>query len=356
MGSCKKETTFALPGHLRDVLIVAAIGVVISLMFNPTPTNWGRFIAWNALYGAVIGTALWKGNEFIGYLVWRKFRSHPDPIKELRSNLILMFAYSLLAIVVVNYLWILLTTGSSERFSLRGWIITMAIQLGITLIIGSIMYSKAFFRAWRESVMNEEKLKRQSLSLQYEALKNQVNPHFLFNSLNTLSSLVHKNPDLAEKFIKQLSEVYRYVLEHKDKEFVALTTELDFVEKYVYLQKIRHGSSLEVSIDVPVPNDELVIPMSLQILVENAIKHNIISEDEPLRVKLTKEVGCLVVRNNLNPKQVLPDSSGIGLSNLKDRYEYFSDKDFVIEKNEREFIVRVPLLKKLSNESIDHRR
>ncbi|MBN1337921.1 MAG: histidine kinase [Bacteroidales bacterium] len=340
--------------HLRDILICAAIGNFIAWLFSfDLQAVWDNF--WfNSLYAGSVGGVIWKGNEAISYYLARKIDMDKMPVKALRMHLFLMFAYSMFAIAAVNYIWYLVLAGKVHGFSAADWLVTMIIQFGITMIIGSILFSISFFRAWRESAVVAERLKRQSLALQYEALKNQVNPHFLFNSLNTLSSLVYKDPAQAEKFIKQLSEVYRYVLEHKDKELIALKTELEFVTRYVYLQKIRHGSSLDVETDISPAAGEAVIPMSVQILVENAIKHNVIAMDEPLSVTIYRENGFVVVRNNLNRKSIVTGGNRIGLANLKERYDYLSDKKFTVEEHGKDFTVKVPLLNQKIHEDTDH--
>jgi two-component system LytT family sensor kinase len=192
-------------------------------------------------------------------------------------------------------------------------------------------------------LIQEEQFKRQALSLQFDALKNQVNPHFLFNSLNVLTSLVETDPPLAVRFIKQLSDVYRYVLEHKDKELIELETELQFVNAFVYLQKIRFDSNLVVDISLNGTKGR-IIPLSLQMLVENAIKHNVISTEKPLNIAISSENGYLVVTNNLQKKKVIQDTGSIGLNNIRERYAFFSKLAVVVEETDEMFKVKLPLI------------
>lgn len=332
--------------HLLDLLIVVLIGDFVNLLFNPNMESYLRFLPWNSLYSLIIGGFLWKGNELLGNLIAKKIDSQKQPFRSLRWSLISMFIYSTLAIIVINYIWWVHVIGYPNNFlqTFEGMLI-MLIEFVITIIIASILFSRTYFNAWRALAVNEERIKSESLAHQYKALQNQVNPHFLFNSLNTLSSLVYKDQDQAVKFIKQLSEVYRYVLEHRDAELVDIFTELTFVKNYVFLQKIRHGNSLNISYDINTNERVQVVPMSLQMLIENTIKHNIVSEENPLFVEVSLNKDYVEVKNNLQPKSSIEDSGGIGLQNLKSRYKLLSDSPIQIEENESNFIVRVPIVK-----------
>ena len=185
--------------------------------------------------------------------------------------------------------------------------------------------------------------------MQYEALKNQVNPHFLFNSLNVLTSLVESDTEKSVKFIKQLSEVYRYVLEQKDKELVTVETEMKFVESYIFLQKIRYNKNLFFIKDPEISGigeNLKIIPLSLQILVENAIKHNVISTEQPLTIEITFENNeYLIIKNNLQKRSTVNGSGNIGLNNIRSRYEYLSDKEFEVIEDSVSFMVKIPLIR-----------
>jgi LytS/YehU family sensor histidine kinase len=200
-----------------------------------------------------------------------------------------------------------------------------------------------FFKNWKEAAIQQEKLKREQLALQYETLKGQVSPHFLFNNLNSLTSLISTNPDKAIDFVKKLSEVYRYLLDQKDQEMVALETELKFLESYIFLQKIRFESNLNVQIEVN-PKNFKVIPLSVQILVENAIKHNEISDKKSLNIRVfSSDDEYLTVENRLQKKEG-SEGSGSGIQNIKDRYEFFTDRKVIISENTDIFFVSIPLL------------
>lgn len=335
--------------HIKDLIIVVLVGIVTTWLFYFFRGVGERFIPHLpgvALYSLIIGGTLWKGNQFLGHLIHQKIDMNQNPTRALWVSLIAMFIYSILTIIVVNYLWIVIIFDQvfSDLFR-DGPLITMISEFVITIIISSIMFSIGFFNAWRQASVNEEQMKTEQIALQYKALKNQVNPHFLFNSLNTLSSLVYRDPDMAARFIKQLSDVYRYVLEHKDSELIDVKTEVEFVTKYLYLQKIRHGENLISDINLENCKECKLLPLSMQMLVENSIKHNIVSKDEPLTISIFQEDEYIVIRNNLQPRSTVEDSEGIGLSNIRDRYNHISDKKFIIDQTNGFFTIKIPILK-----------
>jgi len=333
--------------HLRDLLIVILIGNVISFVFSGNFENFWEQLMMNSLYSLFIGGVLWKGNEYIGYRLGHKIDISKQPARALWWNLSIMFTYSLVAIIAVNYIWfVVIYDWTPQQLFSRG-MLTMLITFFVTVAITSIFFSIYFFQAWRESSVNEERLQKESIKLQYKALKNQVNPHFLFNSLNSLTALVYQDQDQAAKFIKQLSEVYRYVLAHKDNELVSLAEEISFSEKYVYLQKIRHNNSLQVNFSLHDFHDMYVVPVSLQILIENAIKHNEVSEENPLLIEIFNTEDTITVKNNLQPKKMIKESGGIGLSTIKARYSFLSDRDVITEETEDAYIVKIPIIKNI---------
>jgi LytS/YehU family sensor histidine kinase len=225
--------------------------------------------------------------------------------------------------------------------SLKGIVIALSIMIAGTLIGNSIL----FFNKWKEAAVQQEKLKVEHLALQYETLKNQVNPHFLFNSLNSLTSLIGNNDDGAIHFVKKLSEVYRYVLEQRDRELAPLDQEIEFVRSYIYLQKIRFGDKLEFRESGTAPFQSRVIPLSIQMLVENAIKHNVISNDEHLKIEIRLlETGICVI-NNIQPKNTMDRSTGMGIDNIVKRYEYFTDKPVSIKQESGTYCVTLPLIR-----------
>lgn len=333
--------------HLRDIVLVTIIGTLFALNFS-----WGnlslRVFLYDLLYSFMIGTTLWKGNELLGWIHENYFPLDEKPGKMLTLSIIRVTVYSILNIFFINWIWIhFLMKVQFWKWLLEGGYWVFIVELMITFIIALTLLVKDYFNAWREALRNEEKLKREALAMQYETLKNQVNPHFLFNSLNVLTTLVENDTEKSVKFIKQLSEVYRYVLEQKDKELVNLGTEIRFIDSYIFLQQIRYGTNLiyENNINPEVEGTHYkVIPLSLQLLVENAIKHNVISEENPLTVELFMDNEFLVVRNNLQIRSMADDSGNIGLNNIRSRYRYLTDKKLEVNKDDHSFTVKIPLI------------
>lgn len=199
----------------------------------------------------------------------------------------------------------------------------------------------------QERKVKEQKIIAGTASAKFETLKNQIDPHFLFNSLNVLSSLIEENPENAQRFTTSLSKVYRYVLEQKDKDLVSIEEELTFAKTYMNLLQMRFENSLtyEVTIDTIQPEAK-VVPLSLQLLLENAVKHNIISEQKPLHIKIYFDKDDLVIQNNFQKKAVLQDGQGVGIQNIISRYDIITDRKVSIEQNEHTFTVKLPILTK----------
>jgi LytS/YehU family sensor histidine kinase len=220
----------------------------------------------------------------------------------------------------------------------------LLIEILIIVYVFTLFTGMDFFKMWREGLLKQESLQRKAVELQMEALKNQVNPHFLFNSLNTLTSLVHKDADQAVQFIMRLSDIYRYVLEHKNKPTVQWTEEKKFVENYLKLQQIRFANNILINIDVGQKDNFQVVPLSVQMLVENAIKHNIITTDDPLDIAVFLEGDFLVVRNKLQLKSSVEYSENVGLDNIKQQYEILAGKKVEVSQEGGFFTVRLPLI------------
>lgn len=217
----------------------------------------------------------------------------------------------------------------------------------LTFIVLLIIHFIYLYRWYQENKVTQQKVIAKTANAQFESLKNQIDPHFLFNSLNVLSSLIEENPDTAQRFTTSLSKIYRYVLEQKDKELVTVEEELTFAKTYMNLLKMRFENS--ISYELPEGFDNLeakVVPLSLQLLLENTIKHNVVSEQKPLQIKIYIENNYLVVENNFQKKDVLQDRKGVGLQNIVDRYSLISERKVVIEQSETFFKVKIPILTK----------
>ena len=295
-------------------------------------------------WSLIVWMTQWYGNAYIIHLLDKKWPWLQFPVWRLIVGFFSLVVYSLSAILIVNICFYYVTFGEFPS-EIMNWIqYNGKTAVLISLVISTIMTSIGFFHAWRNSAIKEEKLKVEMLDNKYKTLLTQVNPHFLFNSLNVLISLVHEDPNLAEKFIRQLSLIYRYTLENRERDLVSLKDEKAFIDSYIFLLKIRFEDAMEVSIDIPEDEARFSLPMALQIIIENAIKHNVVSIEKPLSISIYTEGNQLIVKNNKQINQHKEKSTGFGLENIKKRLSYLSDKGLEIEEDENEYIAKLPIL------------
>lgn len=217
----------------------------------------------------------------------------------------------------------------------------------VTINIVIIYHIVYYYNAYQQKKLQEQKVIAGTASAQFESLKNQIDPHFLFNSLNVLSALIEENTTSAQRFTVSLSKIYRYVLEQKDKELVTVAEELQFAKTYVNLLKMRFENSLIFSLPEQYDNPEAkVVPLSLQLLLENTIKHNIVSEQKPLQITIAIEDNFLVVKNNLQKKEVLQTRKGVGVQNIVNRYAILTKRKVLVDDSQNTFTVKIPILTK----------
>jgi two-component system, LytTR family, sensor kinase len=228
-----------------------------------------------------------------------------------------------------------------ELFIATTWALYTLVPVGVNLGFFTIY----FIERWKDSLIKAERLEKEKSQVQFDNLKNQLNPHFLFNALTSLNSLIFDNQQLASQFLQQLSKVYRYVLQNKDKNFVLLSTELEFIAHYVQLLETRFQGALKINFQV---NDEAkekaIVPVTLQILIENAIKHNVVDKDKKLFIDIVTVGDYLVVSNNLQPRKTVETSNKVGLENLKSLYKFLTENPVIIEPTQDRFYVKVPLI------------
>lgn len=197
-----------------------------------------------------------------------------------------------------------------------------------------------------KEMLRTARLQKENYEAQFENLKNQVNPHFLFNSLNVLGSLIQTNPEKATEFTTKLSEIYRAFLRNSDKELITLQEELEIAGAYIYLIKTRFGDAIYFKKEIGEELENLLLPPgALQALLENAVKHNGSTRKDPLMVHIKTEDNLLVVSNMLRPRKEEAAGTGTGLENIKNRYKYLSDKLPIFEKTEKEYVAKLPLLR-----------
>ena len=244
---------------------------------------------------------------------------------------------------LASYSWLL--NMMPFKMSKELWYTSFAVNLFMILSVILFIFGFHFFRRWKEQKVLAAELEMEKALVQYDNLKNQLNPHFLFNSLSSLNSLIFENPQLASEFLQQLSKVYRYVLENKEKNLVSLDTEIKFVKHYVQLLKARFEEGMEVTFDVAdISLTKGIAPVTLQLLIENAMKHNTTQKNMPLHIRIFANDGFLIVQNNIQTRAAIESSNGQGLENLKNLYRYFSDTPVVVEQDSHLFTVKIPLL------------
>lgn len=225
----------------------------------------------------------------------------------------------------------------------------------VNIIIMAILEATIFFTENDLAKQKTEKLQREFSQVKFEMLKNQINPHFLFNSLNVLSGLIEKDPIKAQLFLDEFSHIYRYVLETIEKPIVTLNDEIRFVRSYIYLQQIRYGNALELTINLPASIMKFQMPpLSLQVVLENAIKHNIIQKEKPLHIHITYDDGWLSIKNNIQEKLSSGFSSGLGQKNLVKRYAMICKNTPIFNIEINRYIVKLPLINNDYDESCNN--
>ncbi|MCL6217274.1 2TM domain-containing protein [Zunongwangia pacifica] len=279
--------------------------------------------------------------KFVG---WENTGVRKLLLSTIGSILVTLVAYFLCRMV---HLTIIDPVYSVSEFFSKEELRTYLFPLLFSTCISLFFHLVYFFKASQEERVKEQKIIAGTATSRFDALKNQLDPHFLFNSLNVLSSLIDEDPEMAQKFTGSLSKVYRYVLEQKSKELVTVEEELKFAKVYMNLLKMRFEDSIIYNFPKELINPEAkVVPLSLQLLLENTVKHNKITPESPLVITIYEADKMLVVKNNLQPKEILKNGSGVGLVNIKERYNLLTKRTMEIIKTEDEFMVRLPLLTK----------
>ena len=322
------------------MIIFSVIGAFIMTYFSCSSCSQdlGKFLV-IAFFSSVMWSMMWIGNSELTHYISIRISWVDFPVRRLTVGIVSTVIFTVLVAIGLlkswEYAWDIKFNSYNEF---------IIISLVITFLISLFMHGREFLLQWKQSAVSAERYQKESMSATYESLKSQVNPHFLFNSLNALTNLVYEDQDKAANFIKQLSEVYRYVLDTRDREVVGLDEEIKFLNAYIYLQQIRFGDKLSIELSLYDLNT-MVAPLALQMLIENAVKHNEVSEENPLHIRIYKDVGFIVVENNLQKKlQIEESSSGLGLENISKRYDFLSDKKVTIEQSDNKFLVKLPII------------
>jgi hypothetical protein len=326
--------------RFAGITFISAIAVVVD--FGYSQTGAGIF---KAFLISFIRTALiWNGSMLIIQYAVSRFPIFKETFKLIAFQVIALSAFVLLVeageiYAIENYLKIPITQSGKTAIIVG--------SLLITFMISSIYASVAFFIQWKENLLRTQALEKANLEARYDTLRNQVNPHFLFNSLNTLLMLVNDNP-VASKYVESISEIMRYMLQSRDKEAVLLRDELKIARDYVFVQQSRFGDKLQVEFDVPEKYYHYAIPpLALQMLLENAIKHNVVSKEDPLKVKVYIHDGrFIVIENTVKAKIDKDPSTGVGLANIQNRYLHLTGKNINVKQENGKFVVMLPLFEK----------
>ena len=327
-----------------NLIIPIIIGLIITLLAYPQGFLSVSTMLFVVIYSLAIGIPCMKSFEYVEWKMEQQIPWLKKPALRLILTALLEIIAGFFILTIVNYLIFIVIQQQQIEILFSKTFEGLKYMVGSVILCVMLINLSYFFKSWKQAAVNEEKLKREKLSAEYEALRNQVNPHFLFNNLTALSSLVYKDQQKAVTFIQEFSNVFRYVLESREKEVVDLATEKKLIESVSYLYRIRYENSVQINISLTDATDKYILPMALQMLLENAIKHNAISAGSPLKVDILEENNYVVVKNNLQPKKTTIVSSRIGLENIKSRYKYLSNKEVIVKASDETFEVRIPVL------------
>lgn len=328
------------------LLVGILISLVMNLMLRDYEIKTNRIRLIDFISSITITFLIWEGNLRLDnwlndILPWKE-----NYKKRVFSQLSISLIYSFLIIFFSLYSFnkfVCQIPAEKQGAFLRA---TITMGMLFTMIILTIEVGSQFFKQWKKTLIEVEQYKMENIQSQLQNLKSQLNPHFLFNNLSVLTSLVYQDQDKAADFIQQLSKVYRYLLDNKNHELVSLEEELIFLDSYFFLLKIRFGENIlfKVNTNIELKNN-FIPPLAIQTLVENAIKHNEISSKRPLEITITTENNQVIICNPLQLRNDVENSTKLGIENLKKRYSFLSENFVEIQKDEKSFCVKLPLLK-----------
>lgn len=333
---CKK---FLLNDRLARFFGIPLLSLSITLLLKFGHPDF--FKLW--LIAFLHALVTWEGCRMLFFFFRNQYPHYHQTLRRTFVQGMAMLAYTLLvAVLMYSIRHAFLPDSKTSLTLLSQFFNTLIPTICVTLVYESVV----FFQDWKKNVLKTELLARENVQSQLEVLKNQLDPHFLFNSLNTLASLIDYENTGAQQYLERLSDVYRYVLLSREKDTVTLAEEMDFLDAYVYLNKVRFRDNLEVVKEIsPEALQKQVAPLSLQMLVENALKHNIASREKPLKIHISQDGdSCILVANNLQEKIILEKSTKVGLRNISNRYQLLSNQQIEVMKEDGLFKVRIPML------------
>ena len=329
-----------------SIIGIPLVSLFITILFFYKPEETWFLFAKRVFGGISFSAMFWMGLRYS--MMW--LRKQYDGLEHTMTRLVaiafIILFIAPLAGTILNFILNHLAEWTNYERMYKGTNKNKVLPTYFVCFFMIAVYEAIYFYyQLKQSIEEKEQAKQAQIQSELAGLRNQVNPHFLFNSMNTLMNIVVEDQQLAVNFLKKLSKVYRYVLENREAQTIPLSQELDFIRSYVFLQKERFRGNLEVKIDIADQYlDQHIIPLSLQILFENAIKHNIISRRKPLLIEVFVKNGKLLIRNNLQLKEQVMNSTKVGLENIKTRYRFFTEEIVDIKEDEQYFAVAIPLL------------
>lgn len=340
-----------------NLLVIGLIVGLCIFLFTSSQYNTTTFLytmGISLMYTVIMGA----GNGVINHYLNKKYSWTENTNQRTWLGILSAIIVNVVLVYLCNYINFIIIQGEpSENFwngsmNFRNWFF-----INLAFLITAILHARGFMEAWKNTAKKEiveQKIIAKSANAQFESLKNQLDPHFLFNSLNVLDALIEENPTQAQKFTNDMSKIYRYVLDQKDKELVSIQEEIDFAKTYAELLKTRFEDSVIFEFDITENSlQHYVVPLSLQLLLENAIKHNYATSKKPLKISINSNDDFLIVKNNLQQREMVKDREGIGLSNIVQRYALLTNRNLFIEKSEEIFVVKIPKLLEKKSEIMD---
>jgi two-component system LytT family sensor kinase len=339
----------------EGVIVSLKITLIFALLFTLINQNFSlKAIGYTLLISAMYSFGLGFAQGIINDSLSNKWDWIEHTNTRIWAGIVTTVLYTVPVVLLIDYVNFIVISGHNiDRFFSGRYLWQHVFYIILSFGVSAFIHARGFMIQWKNSVKQEstkQEIVAKTETAKFESLKNQLDPHFLFNSLNVLTSLIGENPQQAERFTTKLSKVYRYVLEQRNKDLVPIEEELKFAKTYMELLGMRFEEAVQFNIPDNISNNELkIVPLSLQLLLENAVKHNVVSTSKPLTINIYEEGSYLIITNNVNPKEAIGKSTKIGLQNIADRYGLITEKGVKIENNNKTFKVSLPLLYKMNN-------
>ena len=339
----------------EGVIVSLKITLIFALLFTLINQNFSlKAVGYTLLISAMYSFGLGFAQGIINDSLSNKWDWIEHTNTRIWAGIVTTVLYTVPVVLLIDYVNFIVISGHNiDRFFSGRYLWQHVFYIILSFGVSAFIHARGFMIQWKNSVKQEstkQEIVAKTETAKFESLKNQLDPHFLFNSLNVLTSLIGENPQQAERFTTKLSKVYRYVLEQRNKDLVPIEEELKFAKTYMELLGMRFEEAVQFNIPDNISNNELkIVPLSLQLLLENAVKHNVVSTSKPLTINIYEEGSYLIITNNVNPKEAIGKSTKNGLQNIADRYGLITEKGVKIENNNKTFKVSLPLLYKMNN-------